>query len=294
MGYPKQTEYLKSASAGVEHDAAITINESGNAVDFRVESDNKTHMLVVDGSANRVGIGLTGDPEAVLDIATGNTGNQLCILVQEDASNQQSILFREAGYSNFALQYDGTNSAPNNLFKIRSADGADGVIDVDALTVSQSGAVEFSDSLTVNEISAPSTPASGKGVIYAKSDNKLYFKNDAGTETDLTGGGQTVGSVALTDAANIATDASLGNVFTVTLGGNRTLDNPTNLTVGHEYLWRIQQDGTGSRTLAYGSYFKWAGGSAPVLTTTANAVDVIVVTCTSSTELIASAEFNFS
>ncbi len=86
---------------------------------------------------------------------------------------------------------------------------------------------------------------------------------------------QTVTPVALTDAASIATDASLSNTFTVTLGGNRTLANPTNLTHGAIYTWRVTQDGTGSRTLAYGSKFKWPGGSAPTLTTTAGAVDFI-------------------
>jgi hypothetical protein len=48
--------------------------------------------------------------------------------------------------------------------------------------------------IEVPEIAKPSTPASGFGRIYAKSDNKLYFINDAGTESDLTaagGGGST-------------------------------------------------------------------------------------------------------
>ena len=44
-----------------------------------------------------------------------------------------------------------------------------------------------------SEEAAPSTPASGEAVIYVKSDGKLYLKDDAGTETDLTaaGGGGT-------------------------------------------------------------------------------------------------------
>lgn len=86
---------------------------------------------------------------------------------------------------------------------------------------------------------------------------------------------QAVTPVALTDAASIATDASLSNTFTVTLGGNRTLANPTNMTNGAIYTWRVRQDGTGSRTLAYGSKFKWPGGLAPTLTTTASATDFI-------------------
>jgi hypothetical protein len=86
---------------------------------------------------------------------------------------------------------------------------------------------------------------------------------------------QTVTPVTLTDAATIATDASLSNTFTVTLGGNRTLGNPTNMANGAIYNWRVKQDGTGSRTLAYGSKFKWPGGTAPTLTTTASATDFI-------------------
>lgn len=87
--------------------------------------------------------------------------------------------------------------------------------------------------------------------------------------------GQTVTPVTLTDAATIATDASLSNTFLVTLGGNRTLGNPTNLQNGQILNWLVTQDGTGSRTLAYGSLFRWAGGVAPTLSTAANARDHI-------------------
>jgi hypothetical protein len=97
---------------------------------------------------------------------------------------------------------------------------------------------------------------------------------------------QAVTPVALTDAASIATDASLSNTFTVTLGGNRTLANPTNMTNGAIYTWRVRQDGTGSRTLAYGSKFKWPGGLAPTLTTTASATDFISGQYFSDTDVI--------
>lgn len=80
--------------------------------------------------------------------------------------------------------------------------------------------------------------------------------------------------VALSDGANIATNAALGNVFTVTLGGNRTLDNPTNPTTGQTCTWRINT-GAGSFTLAYGTAFEFAGNVSPTLTTTAARVDII-------------------
>lgn len=77
----------------------------------------------------------------------------------------------------------------------------------------------------------------------------------------------------LTDAATIDIDASQANNFRVTLGGNRTLANPTNLIDGQVFNIRIKQDATGSRTLAYGSKYKFPGGSAPALSTAANALD---------------------
>lgn len=80
--------------------------------------------------------------------------------------------------------------------------------------------------------------------------------------------------VTLTDAATIAVDLNTGIHFTVTLGGNRTLGNPTNATVGQSGLIRVVQDGTGSRTLALSSDWEIAGGSAPELSSNANAVDL--------------------
>lgn len=92
---------------------------------------------------------------------------------------------------------------------------------------------------------------------------------------------------ALTDGATITPDFSLANNYSVTLGGNRTLANPTNITAGQHGVIVITQDGTGSRTLAYGSYYKFPAGTAPTLTTTANAVDVLAYYVESSTRITA-------
>jgi hypothetical protein len=92
---------------------------------------------------------------------------------------------------------------------------------------------------------------------------------------------------ALTDGSSITPDFAAANNFSVTLGGSRTLANPTNITAGQSGVIVITQDGTGSRTLAYGSYFKFAGGTAPTLTTTAAAVDVLAYYVESSTRITA-------
>ena len=89
----------------------------------------------------------------------------------------------------------------------------------------------------------------------------------------------------LTDGATITPDFAAGCNFTVTLGGNRTLANPTNLTAGQSGSIFVVQDATGSRTLAFGSNWDFPGGTAPTLSTAANAVDRIDYIVRSSTSI---------
>ncbi len=80
----------------------------------------------------------------------------------------------------------------------------------------------------------------------------------------------------LTDAATIALNANLGHVFEVTLGGNRTLGNPTGGYDGQGITIRVRQDATGGRTLSFGTNYRF-GTDIPSITlsTGANKVDYI-------------------
>lgn len=83
-------------------------------------------------------------------------------------------------------------------------------------------------------------------------------------------------NIALTDAATIAWDTSLGQTATFTfVSTNRTMDTPTNLKDGAFYSLAVIQN-TGSNTLTWSSAFKWANASAPVLTAAAGAKDYFV------------------
>lgn len=81
---------------------------------------------------------------------------------------------------------------------------------------------------------------------------------------------------ALTFATTIATNALTSEIFQVTLTTNATLGNPTNLQSGQTIRWEIVQDGTGSRTLAYQSLFKFSGSR--TVSTTAAAIDLLTAT----------------
>jgi hypothetical protein len=99
---------------------------------------------------------------------------------------------------------------------------------------------------------------------------------------------------ALTDGATITPDFAVANNFSVTLGGNRTLANPTNLTAGQSGAIWVTQDGTGGRTLAFQSHWDFTGGTAPTLATAANARDCIVYAVQSSTQITATLITNLS
>lgn len=80
--------------------------------------------------------------------------------------------------------------------------------------------------------------------------------------------------VNLVDGATIATDASSGNLFRVTLGGNRTLSNPTNATDGQLITWSLKQDATGGRTIALDTKFRFGTDITSVtLSTSASKTD---------------------
>tara|TARA_Y100001938_G_C7984100_1_gene375956 strand:- start:367 stop:861 length:495 start_codon:yes stop_codon:yes gene_type:complete len=63
-------------------------------------------------------------------------------------------------------------------------------------------------------------------------------------------------------------------VAQITLTANTTLANPTQQQAGATYVLIVKQDGTGNRTMAFSSTYKFPSGSAPTLSTGANAVDV--------------------
>lgn len=83
--------------------------------------------------------------------------------------------------------------------------------------------------------------------------------------------------IVLADGAPpAALDCSVGNAFTTTLGGNRTIPQFLNPIPGATVRYYLKQDGTGSRTVTWPSNVAWPAATAPTLTTTANKYDILV------------------
>lgn len=92
-------------------------------------------------------------------------------------------------------------------------------------------------------------------------------------------GAVTTTSVALVDAATIAVNAALGNIFTVTLGGNRTLGTPTNPPSGRQLMVIevTQPSAGGPFTLSYSATYEFSITlPSPTLSTTASVTDYLL------------------
>jgi hypothetical protein len=177
------------------------------------------------------------------------------------------------------------NTSAGQIQEVSSGDN----IDLTGNNITGAGivtATSFSGALTGNvtgnltgNITGAASTAAVLGInTTSLNSTKFYVSGNSASEV-----------VTLTDGATITPDFSTGNNFTVTLGDNRTLANPTNTTVGQSGVLYIVQDGTGSRTLGVGTHWHFPAGTAPTLTTTANAVDVFAFSVRSSTSVVANA-----
>jgi len=126
--------------------------------------------------------------------------------------------------------------------------------------------------------------------------NTLVFDNGgtSGGNGRVTTKG-TIGEVlTVSYSSTITLDFRTANNFTVTLTGNTTFANPSNLAAGQSGIVFVIQDGTGGRTAAFGSYWDFSDGTAPTLSTGVNAVDMIAWVARSANKISAQFIGNFS
>lgn len=92
--------------------------------------------------------------------------------------------------------------------------------------------------------------------------------------------------VTLTGTGTVTPVFADGNNFKITLSGTTTLTAPTGLTEGQAGMIAITQDGTGNRALSF-SGWKFPGGTAPNMTLTSGATDLLAYYVESSTRVSA-------
>jgi hypothetical protein len=123
-----------------------------------------------------------------------------------------------------------------------------------SITVARTDAANtFTGTQTVSTLAAPSTSS---------------ININSGTNASIQTYNPTGGGTA-------TLDLSKGNIHHITMPAGNITIALSNGTAGQCFIIRILQDGTGSRTVTWFTTIKWAGGSAPILTTTASKADTV-------------------
>jgi len=250
---PQSTDYSLSNQSGSSFRselntilAAIQTLNSGTSA----PSNLVAHMLFLDTNTTPATLKIRNAAnDGFISLGTASTNFGLAGLsgatfTGDITLNARSdVRFADADSSNYvALQAPATVSS-NVTFTLPSADGTAN----QALKTDASGNLGFASFLLATET----------------------------TNGQVVTGGVRGAITTLTDAATIAIDMDDNNNFKVTLGGNRTLGNPTNVVEGQTGFIEVLQDATGSRTLSFSSNYRFVGGTAPTLTTTASKKDVL-------------------
>ena len=149
----------------------VVVNEgSDSLIDFRVESDNQTHMLFVDGGNDRVGIN-TDQPDYTLDVAGDMGVNQY---IYHNGDGNTWINFTEnrirlnAGGNNF-IDCEDPGSAPH---KVRINNGGN---NIDFVIKDNSGNVYFTADASTSRIGIGTETPSTKLHLASTSTDDLLF-----------------------------------------------------------------------------------------------------------------------
>ena len=300
----EEVDSEKLGAGGGTITGELLIGTSGSfAFEGTSANDYETYLDVVDPTADRT---ITFPDVSGTVVTTGDTGTVTSTMIADGTiANADISATAEIAVSKLAdgaarqlLQTDagGTGVEWTSNVDIPGTLDVTGNTTLDG-TLTVAGTATFNGSVVLEgttaddyELTLACEPTADRTVTLPDATTTL-----AGLSAVQTFTAQQRGAIsALTDGATITPDFSLANNFSVTLGGNRTLANPTNLTAGASGAIFISQDGTGSRTLAFGSYWSFSGGTAPTLTTTASAVDVLVYTVRTSTDIAATLITNIS
>ena len=141
-------------------------------------------------------------------------------------------------------------------------------------------AIQAAGTTTTYTLTMPAAVASSTGQALTSSTGGVGSWTDVGdasvgTANEWTAQ-QNFNNTALSFDATQDWALTANQVATLTLTANTVFDAPTQMVDGAFYSLIIIQDGTGSRTASWNAVFKWPGGTAPTLTTTASAKDIFV------------------
>ncbi|CAB4126407.1 hypothetical protein UFOVP89_44 [uncultured Caudovirales phage] len=272
--------HLKNFQTGTEIDGAIDklpIAAGGTGVGTAAEA--KTALGAASTGTNSDITALTALTTPLTLMQGGTGGAKSSITYVARASNVATITTSSAhGYvANNKVTLSGITTSGFNASNVT--------------VVSAPTSTTFTYANTGSDVSST---ADSTGVVISLTSMRSNLGMVFGTDVAGLGNTQSftkaqiVTPVALTSSsASIAVDASLSNNFTHTFTENTTLANPSNLVAGQGGIIVFTQHASSPKTLAFGSYWKFPSGTAPSVTATNSAVDILVYYVESTSRITA-------
>ena len=252
-----------------------TLVLDGTAISIQVAmttSAATTNPTFVSTYADNAGSGIT---EGATDGAL-NGSTDVTVVPAPSGANRRvikgiTIFNGDTASVTVLIKYD-NNATQRTLVKVTLAVGdtwtTDGVFDANGNLKQTMGTVNLATQVTGT---LPIANGGTGATSFASASIATYTGTETLTNKTLTNPTVTNYVESVVAIGNSGTSQTLaltnGTVQTVTMTGNCTFTMPT-ATAGKSFILIAVQDGTGSRTATFTSV-KWAGGTAPTLTTTA-------------------------
>jgi len=284
--YHDNSKKLETTANGLAQTGMLAIPDGGkdsgqNHIRFGNDGDLRIYHSGSHSFVQDVGTGSL--KLAGADVQIVNSDNS-AVLAQFIAGGKSEL--RHDGNTKFETSSSGV-SVTGNVVVSGTVDGRDVATDGSKLDGIASGATNVTNTNQLTNGAGFITSADGGNANQLDGlDSTQFLRSDANDSASgfiqlSTGIGFnntsrcTAAVRALSDGSTITVDFTNGIHHSVTLGGNRTFGNPSNdaSAVGQSGSIFITQDGTGGRTASFHSDYKFAGGTAPTLSTGANAVD---------------------
>jgi hypothetical protein len=175
------TEFMRADSQSDQ--AVITFNELSNDIDFRVESNGNTHMLMVNGGSNLVGIGADPDLGAGLHIKTADTGASVDVnadeLVIEGTRSGLSILSANNDFGYILFGDDGQNNIGSIRYGHSANDLRITVGGSESMVIASTG--QTTHTASINDVLLYLKNTATSGNVFGQQINFSSTANDTGS-----------------------------------------------------------------------------------------------------------------
>lgn len=264
-GAPKLNNALAQIDWALDGVVAFTLSgaktlTSGN---FKAGAENEAAARVLDITGGTGGTITIPAIEKLYLVRNGSSGD----VVITTGGGQNATL--KAGLASLVFSDGG------NVFVDSSTDDA---FDYSQQAAASAAAADISASNAADSEDAAEAAAiqAGQSAEAAKTWDPTNYAAKVGGNTFS--GPQRVTATTLTDAATVTPDLSQNNMFVLTMGGNRTIANPTGMAnaVGQEVLIIFR----GAFQPSFGSYYKFPYGMVPTFSGSLNAIGGTVISAT--------------